>query len=91
MTHEQIAASWATRGDLARASSFTIHPDLGQRLQFFLADLANLGKGGLITARVFKTVPMDASEVEIENALEDLYVDLEQAVISAPSIGLRKP
>lgn len=34
---------------------------------------------------------MDASEVEIENALEDLYVDLEQAVISAPSIGLRKP
>lgn len=91
MTHEMIAASWATKGDLARAASFRILPDEPMGQQHFIADLTALGKDGGMQARVFRSVPLDAGQDEIEKALTALYADLQAAPSNARAYEWRRP
>ena len=70
MTHDAIAASWATRGHLARASRFRIVEDDG-RLDL-IADASGVGR----LLRAFRSLPLNAPDEDIEDALDALYVDL---------------
>jgi hypothetical protein len=70
MTLEAIAASWATRGPIARAARFRIVEDDG-RLDL-IADASGVGR----LLRAFRSLPLNAPGEDIEAALDGLYVDL---------------
>lgn len=70
MTHDGIAASWATRGPLARASRFRIAEDDGR--VDLIADSTAPGR----LLRAFRSVSLNAPDEDIEAALDGLYLDL---------------
>lgn len=70
MTHDAIAASWATRGPIARASRFRIVEDDG-RLDL-ITDSSSVGR----LLRAFRSLPLNAPDEDIEAALDGLYVDM---------------
>lgn len=70
MTHDHIAASWATRGTIARASRFRIVEEDG-RLDL-IADSQSVGR----LLRAFRSVPLNAPDEDIEVALDALYSSL---------------
>lgn len=70
MTHDAIAASWATRGHVARAARFRNTEDDG-RLDL-IADSSSLGR----LLRAFRSLPLDSPDEDVEAALDALYADL---------------
>lgn len=70
MTHTEIAASFATRGHVARAAHFRIVEDDG-RLDL-IADTRSPGR----QLRAFRSLPLNAPDEDVESALDGLYGDL---------------
>lgn len=84
MTHAAMAASWATRGPLARAAHFRISEDDG-RLDI-IVDAGGLGSRGSGVGRAWRSLPMGADDATIEAALTGLYEDLGGVSIAGPQL-----
>lgn len=70
MTHNAIMAAWSTRGNLARAARFRIGEE-GGTLDL-IADMSSPGR----LLRAFRSLALDATDEDVEAALDGLYADL---------------
>jgi hypothetical protein len=83
MTHDAIRAAFATRGLHARAAHFRIEEDDG-RLDL-IADSRSPGR----QLRAFRSLPLDASDEDVEAALDGLHADLGGLPALADAIATR--
>jgi hypothetical protein len=84
MTHDQIAASWALRGDIARRARLRVLEEGGNLV--VIADAMGLGGRGAGLGRAWRALPLPVSGEDVEVALSALYVDLGGVAAAAPRL-----
>jgi len=81
--------AWNNAGLLAEGTQFRAEPDPNALTLHLIVDVPNVGRKGFTTARVFRSLPFNASAEQLEMIVGDLYRDMTRALAQANAIGVK--